>query len=319
MKQLLSILAISGAVALTACNNAGSSSSSTEVTPTPTPVPSIDDIYTQSSVSVPLSSQVRTPASSSFNGVPRTSYNMQLFKASSSQDECFSILDTNGITHSITTNPSQWWSTAALSFSVKNTCETAQKMQDFVVKINGFKINGQPTVSVGDVAQSGQGPWMGVASKVQGDDINVVLNTPSCDGDYCSWADIPANSVRTYTINTSLGAMITSATATSVTIDGDTPLPPLPVVEEGDLSVKIDTTKLVEACKLTTCNIKINVLDPSHQISQRIQLNPVESSLYTVAYSGLLPGNYTMAVDKTTLPDGASQDYSPVSGISTNA
>ena len=81
MKQLLSILAISGAVALTACNNAGSSSSSTEVTPTPTPVPSIDDIYTQSSVSVPLSSQVRTPASSSFNGVPHTSYNKYLCKS----------------------------------------------------------------------------------------------------------------------------------------------------------------------------------------------------------------------------------------------
>ncbi len=227
---------ILSAFTLGACDNSTGSNQTNNT-------PSNNGVYSKTNITVPLSSQLRTPTSANFTSSTKNTLSTQMLNTNTESNPCFSILTTGGKPYSITTNPSQWWSTASLNFSVKNSCATEQNMKNIIVKVKGFALNGAPVTTIGDIAQSGQGPWMNVTSQVQGDDINVVLNTPDCDGDYCSWANIPANSVRNYTINTSLGSMINTATATDVTIDGDTPPPPPPPVQTGSLDIKIDSTE----------------------------------------------------------------------------
>lgn len=82
------------------------------------------------------------------------------------------------------------------------------------------------------------------------------------------------------------------------------------------MNVSINSSDdLISICKLSTCNIKINIISPSGKELEQIMVNPADSLVYNVEYTGLLPGNYTMAVDQNSLPAGVKASYIPATGI----
>ena len=280
-------------------------------------------------INVPLSEQTLTTASVS--GVA----------TSASASSCFVIVpQTNGQNYTTSINSSQWWSTAQINFVVKNNCATAQAANQVPITISGAKMNGSAITSIGDVAQQGN-PWMTVTSKAANGDISITMSTSACEGAYCSWAQIPASGTKTFSVNVTNGSYINSLSVTDVTIGGSpsptptptpspTPTPPSPTptpgptpsptptpppVTTGGLDVSINSSALSSLCQSSTCSIKVNVVSPSGTALQQIAVNPVATPSQIVKYTNLLPGNYTLAVDQSSLPAGASATYAPVTGI----
>ena len=208
---------------------------------------------------------------------------------SADENSCFVIQSyTDGNSYNMVQNSSQYYSTVAASFTVQNTCSTPQTMSAVEVDVNNFQLNKAP-VNIGWITQSSSNPYLTLSYTSSGNDFKIALSTPACTGDYCSWAQFPANSSQSFTLNGSIGSAITSASIDSITINGgDTP--PTPPTQSGDLSLNIDTTALQSLCSNdNSCNLKLDIIDSNGSDIEQTTVNPFESSNYSVLYTE----NYT--------------------------
>ncbi len=297
MKNKVIIASLASAVLIGGCNGGNSTASPTNSNKMN---PVVEDVYLSEGL------QAKTVASVSAG----TSTGSLKLNAT---NDCFKIVPTDGknfITQLGSSN-NQWWSTASIKFTMKNTCPSAQSITALPIRLRNVSLDGKALSGVGDIAQSGS-PYLTVSGQLSGSDVLVSASTPACSGEWCSWAQVPAGGTHTFTVNTSLSSLISKISLTEVVIDGSTPPPP-PPVEETVLAVNVQSSSLTDLCKSTSCNIKVKVISPDSQEST-INVNPVESPNYTVNYHGVLPGQYTMAVDQASLPAGVSFAYTPTTG-----
>lgn len=276
-----------------------------------------------STVFISKEAQIRTPSSAyvvfDTNNASPAKKHAQL--AATTTNSCFTLVTgSNGKTYSTTQNSSQWYSTATLDFTVKNTCSTAAAMSSLVVQASNFMINGN-TAHVDWIAQGAGDPYLTLTSAISGSNLDMTISTPECTGDYCSWALVPAGSTKTFTINTSANEAISSFGVSKVEIiGGGSDNPPVDHAKPGNLSVKVDTNALKPLCTATTaCKIGVNVLTPTGAKLDEIYVNPNESPSYTVTYNNVLTGNYALSVDTNSYPSNnggtISFAYNPANGI----
>lgn len=305
--RIKGIVAIIGTLALGGCNG-GSGSGGEQQNGGNTP-------YTPSSttISVPLSFQVATPVS--VYAKHNDALSLSAVNVSDSTS-CLSIVSTNNKPFETSYSSSDWWSTAKLSFSIKNTCNSSVALNNVKVNIDGFKVNGQVVTQYGDITQEGEGPY--VSAKASG--TSVVINGPDCSGQWCDWANLGAGKVKKFTINTSLGKAITSLNVASVSLDSVSPTPeptpdPAPVIKTGEFTLTIDASQLRNACSSTKCSATIAIGTPSGQSDlEKITFNPAETPVLIKTYTNLLPGAYSVQVDNGALPSGTTFDYGTGSG-----
>lgn len=87
--------------------------------------PSGNNNYTNQVVKiVPSSIQVMTPMSSDAN--TSSAQALQAAKLTTT-NSCIQLVQTNGQNYTTSISPSEWWSTANLTFTLKNTCSTGQQ------------------------------------------------------------------------------------------------------------------------------------------------------------------------------------------------
>ena len=144
---------------------------------------------------IPSSSQTITPSSAytSFK-----SGNIEsLERLTKVNDSCFSIVkQKSGKNYTTTTiNSGQYWSTASVNFRVENTCSEA-KMINSKILISGLKMNKtNVTSSKLSIGQNGS-PWLTTRVSDVSSNVNVMLDSPACSGDYCGWAQVQPHRSR---------------------------------------------------------------------------------------------------------------------------
>ena len=270
---------------------------------------------------IPVALQLKTAASAY---APTTSTNASANIATSTS--CGVVVTAaNPIVSAL--NSTQWWSTANISFNVTNTCEAPISFTNLDVKVKGIALNnnGVSGLTIGSIAQSGQGPWSNVNTTTSGNDIDVVISTPACTGDYCSWAQLPAGQTRTFSLSTSASGPMNSLTVASISVDGNVePVTPTvtptvtPVIATGTLTIKYSTeTSLTQECATaTTCPVILKVLDPSTtQVLDTESFDLKTLANNSISLGTLLPGNYTIIVDASGLPAGSAYVTTPTSGV----
>ena len=304
----LVILSLATLFGLAACNGGGSTTSAA-------------GSMTQSSavvdhVEVATDAQTRTPASAYINASSDGGNGLSSAKIASGNN-CFSLVATpNGKSYTTTQNSAAYYSTVTVSFGVQNICATPQAMSGLVLNVNGLMLNGQ-AAAINYIGQGQNNPYLTLSSTTSGSNISLNLRTPACSGAYCSWAQVAAGGTSTFTVNAYVGAAINSLAVGGITISGNTPPPP---PTPGNLAVNVNTTALAPICTAAAqCKIVVNVLDPTGAVIQTINVNPSVTPNYTVVYSNLLIGNYTMAVNTSSYPSGSgsaiSYTYNPANGI----
>ncbi|RTK93034.1 MAG: hypothetical protein EKK64_10820, partial [Neisseriaceae bacterium] len=295
----LLLIAISSAYLLVGCNG-GSSATQESIQP---------NSISTSTVSVPLSEQVAT--SSSIYTVGDNSGKSVKSTQLSTTDSCLALVDKDGKNYTTSFNSSQWWSTAQVTFAIKNTCNAPIAISNAKVTLDGYAINGVAVTQLGDVAQSGSGPYMSVTTN----NNNVNISTPECAGDYCFWAQLPAGAEKIFTVNSSLGSAITSVSVKQVILDGQAPTPPEPVIKTGEMTVTINSVELKDACTKQSCTAVVGVNSPSGIAPlDQITFNPAESPIIEKTYSNLLPGTYTLQINNGGLPTGTTFNYGAGNG-----
>ena len=306
MRNFILLFVTTALVACGGSSSGGSSNSNPNNNPDsePNPTPTVSE-----RISVSNSVQLHTPAS-------RGIYNLQEHNrtpklSSSSNNPCFQLQKNNKQTYSLVQNSSQWWSTVQLSFTITNTCPKAETGV-VNVSINDYKINGTNVSAIGDIAQTGVGPYMDTSSSNLGNGkINVLIKPPFCEGEYCTWAQIPANSSKTYSITNSISQAITAVTVGSVIIDGNPPPPPPPPpVGQGEIDVALDGSNLTSICpQKDSCNILITYNGSGLVAPQSFTYNPYGNLKQIVAITDLNVGEYTFSVSQ--LPTNVSTSIAP--------
>lgn len=296
----LLLTAISSAYLLVGCNG-GSSATQESTQP---------NSISTSTVSVPLSEQVAT--SSSIYTVGDNSGKSVKSTQLSTTDSCLALVDKDGKNYTTSFNSSQWWSTAQVTFAIKNTCNAPTAISNAKVTLDGYAVNGAAVTQLGDVAQSGSGPYM----SVQTNNNIVTISTPECAGDYCSWAQLPAGAEKIFTVNSSLSSAINSVTVKQVILNGKTPEPtPEPVIKTGSMTVTINSVELKDSCTKQSCTAIVGVNSPSGITPlDQITFNPAESPIIERTYSNLLPGTYTLQINNGGLPTGTTFNYGAGNG-----
>ena len=279
------------AVGVSACNG-GASSSSSEIS---------SENNSTTTVTIPTNAQTRTPASAdNFKGVS--------LSAATSGNSCFSLVATpNGKNYTTTQNSQPYYSTATASFTLQNTCSSAQTLSGLVINVNNLTLNGK-AAAINYIAQSQSNPFLTLTYTSSVNNVALNVSTPACAGDYCSWAFMPAGAKNTFTLNAFVNAAINSFLIDSVSISGSTP-PPAPT--PGSLALNVNSTALIQLCPAAAnCKIGVNLLDPTGVVIQSIKVNPVESPNYTVIYKNLLAGSYTVVVDTNSYPSASANSIS---------
>lgn len=220
-----------------------------------------------------------------------------LLRVLAEDNNCFEIPEkSDGSNFSIAIKSSQWWSTTTLTFNIKNKCSTPQFMNNLVIVIEGWKINGDLVTKGLSTQQSGQ-PWLTITDpKYEKEKVSIVINTPKCEGEWCDWAKVPANSDHIISVTASIGTSVVSSTASSVYIDGAEPL-------NGNLIISLDSSKLIPISNSNT-KIMINIINISNQqtfatFNTFPKLNQGKDSKY---FKDITPGSYRITVDENTLP-----------------
>lgn len=304
------LLIATSVILLSACGSGSSSINN----PNPTPTSTVT-----SQQYIPGSAQIKTP--SSIFAFEQNS-NLKVSNLSTNADNCFVIVpQSNGNNYTTTINSSQWWSTAAINFQVQNSCSTAQMISTTAI-ISGLTINGN-AVPMTDIQISQSGSLYLTTTTTQGqniNDINVGLYSPSCTGDWCSWAEVKPGSVTAITAQMSLGAPINSLVVGDVIIQGSTPPPPPPPAP-GELDVTVNASQLQQLCSTQSCNIQVDIIAPSSAILDTLNINPKIQSSVTGKYQNLAPGSYTMSVVSASIPtpaNGGSIGYTYVPAAAVN-
>ncbi len=285
--------------AIISINSCSSNSGTSSPSNTPAVPTSVKDIQ------VPDSAQINTPLFLSNRSALRygvTNVNNSV----GNSNQCFKIQpNTDGSNYILSYNSSQWWSTGILSFKVINTCNTAQ-LSNINVKAESLKLNGSQLAPSAISFNQTATPYMNIVTTSDNDNINIAILPPSCDGDYCNWAKVPANTINTYQLNVSLGAPITSLTLKSLTIDGDTPPPPPPPSEKGTIQLNLDAQKIPVT---TDCNIKVILNGDGLKIAQGFDYNYCDDPYLTVNISNIDAGIYWFSFDH--LPSNVSVKQTP--------
>lgn len=268
-------------------------------------------------VMVPTNLQTRIPATAEY-GLSSDATSVKMSAKIASNNNCFSLMTMpNGKNYTVNQNSGQYYSTATINFAIQNTCSTAAAMSGLRIKIDGLNINAKPAL-INYIGQGQNNPYLTLSYLANGNNINMTTSTPVCSGAYCAWAEVPAGGVSSFSVNTYANTAISSLSINSINISGNIPPPPqLP----GNLAVNVNTTSLAPICPAAKCNIMLNVLDPTGAIIKTINIDPNISPNYTVTYSNLLIGNYTIVVNTNSYPSGSSNAISytsnPANGIAT--
>ncbi len=260
---------------------------------------------------VPSSIQVMTPMSSAMN--TSSAQALQAAKLTTT-NSCIQLVQTNGQNYTTSISSSEWWSTANLTFTLKNTCSTGQQFSANV-NLNNLEVNGETATSVAVSSQTGS-PYMST-SITNGSNPVVTVGTPACTGEWCSWAQLASGATTSITVQTTYSGRINSFTVSSVTVGGDTPLPsptvspspspspsptPTPPVATGAIDLSLDGTNLANICKSSSCNIKVNVVSAANVIVDTEYFNPAKQAKLGVRLDNLFVGDYTVVVDDDSLP-----------------
>ncbi len=311
MKNLaMKITAIMVVIFISACNSGGNVNVNNQDSIKPDNVPINPTVNT---ISEKINPQIKTPFSAmatldnALNVKPSNIVNN-----TTSTTNCFNLApQSNGDNYTTTVLSAEWYSTAQLKFTIKNTCPTAQLTNNLVIKMHNLQLNNANPV-ISDVAQS-DNVNLATSLEQKEADTDLIINQPiSCAG--ASWCQIPANTSKSFVINTSFSGPITSFNVDSVSIDGDTPPPPPPPpITTGELDITVDTTQLLPLCPNTSsCSIKLNIAAPSQQTTLTpIVVDPRVSSQVTTKYTDILPGKYSLILDNSSLPDAKGGQITP--------
>lgn len=273
---------------------------------------------------VPLSAQRYTPFSVNTRMLMKKGGSNGIQKGLKADTSCLSLVQqSSGNNYNISVNSNQWWSTGTITFGIQNTCNSPQELNNVVVALGNLQMNGAsvPQSDIGINSQTGS-PYL-TTSVVAGSTAQINLSSPSCSGQYCSWAELQPNAVVTINVGITYGGLISNITIGSVSIMGATP--PAPTPAPGQLNVNVNSQSLQSFCLSTqNCAIQMNLLDPSGNIIESGIVNPAVNPTVQQQYQNLLPGNYTMVVVPSTLPtppQGAmiNYTYAPSANITVNS
>ncbi len=282
-------------------------------------------------VTVPSAVQVRTPLSSNTTLGSTTSIisstvnssrtlNNQSLKSSS----CIQLVtQPNGQTYSTTINSNQWWSTAVVTIGLTNTCMGAQSFTANVA-FNNVTVNGGALPSSGfSIAQNGS-PYMSITGTA-GTNPQLTVSTPSCSGDWCSWAQLAPGATITVMANLGYSGAINSLNIGSVTLNGNPTPAPAPQTT-GTLNLNLAaTSQTTKACASASanCNFQVNVISPAGVNVESATINASQTGTSNYVINNLLPGQYTVQVVPTSVPSllsGAiNYTYSPATTVAVSA
>jgi GH18 family chitinase len=298
---------------------------------------------------VPQSIQKRTPISAytQFGTIVSSSSTKKANAAlKDSNNSCIQLVPlANGQNYSISINSSQWWSTATVNFAITNTCSTSQPIND-VVTLSGIEFNGGALPSSGfSFGQLGS-PYSTLAGSGAGTNTgNIAVTGPGCSGQWCSWAQLGVESQLAISAQISYGESINSLTIAGISINGSAPTPsptpapgptpapsptptptpspsptPTPApVQTGSINLSsIAGTGVSQACSSVGCNFQVQVISPANVVVATQTLNPANNNSTSNTITGLLPGQYTVAVVPSSVPSvsGGTLTYSYAPGTS---
>lgn len=302
---------------LCSCNGQGSSSGSSGATNT-------EQSAVRTELTLP-NSQKRTTASlytkvDGSNNVVSTSGSMKSL-ANSTMNSCFAIQpQSDGKTYKVAINSSQWWSTAKISFSVKNTCETLETLENLPIVMNSVLLNGKAVSDAGQVYQNGPS-YLYILSAVKGNSIDLSLSTAPCVGEWCSWAKVPPGGIYNFEQVLTQSGPINSLDLASVTIGGVGPTPnPTPDVSPtpppnpestGSFDVTVDSRQIKQYCKTNSCDIKVSVVGNDSVVYDTFKVNPNASVSDIHEYKNVFPGKWVLSVVESSLPIGVNFNYLP--------
>ena len=164
---------------ITACSSGGSSSGNGGGTST---APQKATIF------VPVNKQNLTPSG---QGTDFSQYSkstsLQKVKLQGSSSSCINLINQpNGQQYTTAISGSSSWSTASVTFTIQNNCGVAESFTAQAI-LNNLQINGSKATSTSaTVGQSGS-PYM-TTSVTGGTSPVVNITTPTCSGQWCSWA-----------------------------------------------------------------------------------------------------------------------------------
>lgn len=291
-------------LAITSCNSSSSSSSGS------TPTFSNNNV-----LRVAEASQLKTPSAAYINFGSNSS--SKLLASTNIDNNCFALVNvSDGKSYSMSQDSKQYYSTATLSFSVKNTCSSSKSMSGLNIDVLGLLINDKPA-HINWIEQGQGNPYLTLGYISNSNNLGITLSTPACTGDYCDWSMMPGGSIRQFVVHADVNDLIKSFSVSSVVISGSSPAEP---AKPGSLAVKIDSSALLPLCKSSgVCRIGVNVLSPSGNKLDEIYVDPYNYSVYTKTYTNLLIGKYSVSVDPSSYPTGESDkigaSYDPVNGI----
>lgn len=247
------------------------------------------------------------------NRIPASAYTLQeglslSATASASGNSCFSLVATpNGRNYTTAQNSQPYYSTATASFTLQNTCSSAQALSGLIINVNNLTLNGK-AAAINYIAQSQSNPFLTLTYTSSANNVVLNVSSPACSGNYCSWASMHAGAKNTFTLNAFVNAAINSLLIDGISISGSM-LPPTPT--PGSLALNVNSTALTSLCpSVANCKIGVNLLDPTGVVIQSIKVNPAESPNYTVIYKNLLAGNYTFVVDTNSYPSAGARSIS---------
>jgi chitinase len=129
---------------------------------------------------------------------------------------------------------------------------------------------------------------------------------PNCVGDYCSWAEIPANSTKSFTLIYAVYGPISNYSIDSLSLDNN---PTPPIQKPGKIQLNLDTKNISDICNKGLCNFAINL--KSNGFESIINFDNTQDT-YTI--QNLNAGNYTFSV--TNIPGDINIEFQPKDTIS---
>lgn len=287
---ILSALVI-GAV-LTACSSGGSSSGNSSGT---------SNAPQKTTIFVPLTKQNLTPSGQGTDFAQYSkSGSLQKLRLQGATDSCINLVNQpNGQQYTTAISGSSSWATASVTFSIQNNCGMAESFTAQAV-LNNLQINGSKVTSTNaSVTQTGS-PYM-TTSTTGGVNPVVNITTPTCSGQWCSWAQLASGAQMTFTASTSYGSQINSITLDGITLDvtmGNQPPAP------GSILATISTAAIVDACGSSCNSLSVSLVNAAGQILSTQPIPPTING-YQLNIQNLAVGNYNVVINNVpTLSTG---------------
>jgi chitinase len=247
----------------------------------------------KTTIFVPVTKQSLTPSgqSTDFSQYGKSS-NSQKMKLQGTTASCINLVNqANGQQYSTAISGSSSWSTASVTFTIQNNCGMAESFSAQAV-LNNLQINGSKVTSTSaSVSQTGS-PYM-PTSVTGGTSPIVNIATPTCSGQWCSWAQLASGAQMTFVASTSYGSQINTITLDGITLDvtmGNQPPAP------GSILATINTSAIVSACGSSCANLSVSLVNSAGQILGT-QLIPPTTNGYQLNVQNLAVGNYNVVVN----------------------